>query len=189
MCCFSCCTAYVCSYWGWTVRVMWCYCFTKCAVSVARPSVFVCTEDEQTDQCDATASPNVLFQLLYRLCLFVMRMNKWSNVMLLLHQMCCFNCSTVCVCLYWGWTDGLMWCYCFTKCAVSVAVPSVCVCTEDEQMEQCDATASPNVPFQLLYRLCLFVLRMKRWKILILLLHQMTSHHLKIVTKTSTGLT
>jgi hypothetical protein len=68
--------------------------------SVAVLSVFVCTEDEKMEQCDATASPNVLFQLLYRPCLFVLRMNRLSNVMLLLHQMCCFSCSTVCVCLY-----------------------------------------------------------------------------------------
>jgi hypothetical protein len=126
------------------------------------------------EQCDATALPNKLFQLLYLLCLFVLKMNRWSIVMLLLHQMWCFSCSTVCVCLYWRRTDGAMWCYCFTKCAVSVAVPPVFVCTEDEQMEQCDATALPNKLFQLLYRLCLFVLRMNRWSNVMLLLHQIS---------------
>jgi hypothetical protein len=136
MCCFSCCTVCVCLNWGWRDGAMWCYCFTKCAVSVAVPSVFVCTEDEQMEQSDSTASPNVLVQFFYRLCLFGLRMNRCSNVLLLLHQMCCFSCCTVCVCLYWGWTDGEMWCYCFNKCAVSVAVPSVFVCTEDEQMEK-----------------------------------------------------
>jgi hypothetical protein len=30
------------------------------------------------------------------------------------------------------------------KCAVSVAVSSVFVCTKGEQRERCDATASPN---------------------------------------------
>jgi hypothetical protein len=136
-------------------------------------TVCVClTEDEQLEQWDATASANVLFHLLYRLCFFVLRMKRWSNVMLLFHQICFFSCCTVCVCLYWWWTVGTMWCYCFTKCAASDAVPSVFVCTEDGEMEQCDSSDSTNVLFQLLYRLCLFVLRMNGWSNVMLLLHQ-----------------
>ena len=42
----------------------------------------------------------------------------WKNYVS--NLMCCFSCFNVCFCLCWGWTNGAMWCCCFTKWRIIV---------------------------------------------------------------------
>ena len=43
---------------------------------------------------------------------------NWYNYVS--NLMCCLSCFIVYACLCWGWKNGGMWCYCFTKELISI---------------------------------------------------------------------
>jgi hypothetical protein len=62
--------------------------------------------------------PSNYRNLLYFLPYFFGKLDNWHDYVR--NLMCCFSFFIVCACFFWGWTNGGIWCYRFTKPRISI---------------------------------------------------------------------